>query len=50
VPLWGFAVFWVYARRRVNCPRCGVKVEAMPWAIGKRSLSKSSIAYVPTVE
>ena len=48
VPLWGFAVFWVYARRRVNCPRCGVKVEAVPWAIGKRSLSKSYMQFLAT--
>jgi PIN domain nuclease of toxin-antitoxin system len=32
VPLWGMAVFFVYARRRVACPACGVRVEAVPWA------------------
>jgi transposase len=26
VPIWGIAVFLVYAMRRVNCPRCKVKV------------------------
>lgn len=35
VPLWGIAVFFVYALRRVDCPRCGVKVERVPWATGK---------------
>jgi hypothetical protein len=30
VPLWGIAVFFGYALRRVNCKRCGVKVEAVP--------------------
>ena len=39
VPLWGIAVFLVYAMRRVDCPRCGVKVERVPWADGKCSLS-----------
>jgi transposase len=39
VPLWGMAVFLVYAMRRVDCPRCGVKVESVPWADGKCSLS-----------
>jgi transposase len=34
VPLWGMAVYLLYARRRVNCPTCGVKVEALPWADG----------------
>lgn len=31
VPLWGLAVALVYALRRVSCPRCGVKVEWVPW-------------------
>jgi transposase len=39
VPLWGIAVFFVYARRRVNCPGCGVKVERVPWAQGKNHLT-----------
>jgi len=35
VPFWGILVFFVYAMRRVDCPRCGVKVERVPWAEGK---------------
>jgi transposase len=35
VPLWGFAVYLVYAMRRINCPSCGVKTEQIPWAEGK---------------
>jgi len=35
VPLWGMKVFLVYAPRRVECTRCGVRVEEMPWAEGK---------------
>jgi transposase len=35
VPLWGIAVFFVYALRRVACRRCGVKAEQVPWALGK---------------
>jgi transposase len=31
VPLWGIAVVLVYALRRIDCPRCGVKVERLPW-------------------
>ena len=27
----------VYAMRRIDCRRCGVKVERVPWALGKRS-------------
>ncbi len=39
VPLWGLAVFFVYARRRVDCRRCGVRVETVPWAAGKHHLT-----------
>jgi transposase len=41
VPLWGIAVYFVYAMRRVNCPTCGVKVERVPWADGKSPLTRS---------
>jgi transposase len=41
VPLWGIAVFLVYARRRVNCRNCGVVVEAVPWCEGKRHTTTS---------
>jgi len=39
VPLWGIAVFFLYTMRRVNCPDCGVRVERVPWAEGKRHLT-----------
>lgn len=42
VPLWGIAVFLLYRMRRVDCPRCGVLVESIPWAEGK---SSTTIAY-----
>ncbi len=35
VPLWQIAVFFVYAMRRVDCPKCGVIVEEVPWSDGK---------------
>lgn len=41
VPLWGLAVYFVYGPRRVECRRCGVCVEYMPWALGKRPLTQS---------
>jgi transposase len=37
--LWGIAVFFVYALRRVQCDRCGVKAEQVPWASGKEHLT-----------
>ena len=39
IPLWGYRVFLVYLMRRVNCTDCGVKVEQVPWARGKRELT-----------
>jgi len=39
VPLWGIAVFFLYAMRRVDCPSCGIKVERVPWAEGKNHLT-----------
>jgi transposase len=39
VPLWGLRVFFLYMMRRVDCPRCGVTVEQVPWADGKRQLT-----------
>jgi transposase len=39
VPIWGIAVFFLYAMRRVDCPRCSVKVERVPWAEGKNHLT-----------
>ena len=39
VPLWGLRVFFSYLMRRVDCPRCGVTVEQVPWADGKHQLT-----------
>jgi transposase len=41
VPLWGIVVYFCYLMRRVNCQRCGVKVEAVPWCDGKNQLTKA---------
>jgi len=46
VPLWGIAVMLVYAMRRVHCPRCGVKVEQVPWAAGKSPICRSLALYL----
>lgn len=39
IPLWMIPVVLIYTMRRVNCPACGVKVERVPWAEGKSSLT-----------
>lgn len=41
VPLWAIAVYFVYRMRRVNCPRCGIKVERVPWGDGQCHLTKT---------
>jgi len=48
VPLWGIAVFFAYAMRRVDCPRCGVTVEMVPWADGKNTLTKTHMHFLAT--
>lgn len=48
VPLWNMAVFFAYALRRVNCQRCGVKVETVPWADGKNTLTKAYLQFLAT--
>jgi len=48
VPLWGIPVYFLYALRRVQCPRCGVKVEAVPWAQGKQTLTRSYMQFLAT--
>ena len=48
VPLWGIAVMLVYAMRRVNCPKCGVKVEQTPWceAAGKSPMTTALAVFL----
>ncbi len=41
VPLWGIPTFFIYAPRRLDCHTCGVHVEHLPWALGKRPITKS---------
>ncbi|MBI4700220.1 MAG: hypothetical protein HY744_03470 [Deltaproteobacteria bacterium] len=41
VRLWAVAVFFVHAPRRADCPRCGVTVELVPWAVGASRVSSA---------
>ena len=43
VPLYQIPVTFLYRMRRVNCHRCGIRVEDVPWAKGK---SRSSTTYL----
>ncbi len=46
IPLWGYAVFFLYVMRRVQCAGCGVKVEQVPWASGKRELTDTYMQFL----
>jgi len=46
VPLWGMAVFFIYAMRRVDCPSCGVKVEMVPWSAGKSQMTHAFVWFI----
>lgn len=46
VPLWAMAVFFEYGRWRVHCRHCGVRVEAVPWAQGKQTLTTSYMHFL----
>jgi transposase len=47
IPLWGYLVFFLYAMRRVQCPRCAaVMVEAVPWGEGQRHSTKAHMLFL----
>ena len=46
IPIWGFRVFFIYLMRRVDCNNCGVKVEEVPWGMGKRELTKTYMSFL----
>jgi hypothetical protein len=37
IPIYNIPVSLSDTMRRVNCPTCGFKVEAVPWAHGKHA-------------
>lgn len=46
IPVWGFAVLLMYRMRRVQCAGCGVRVEQVPWAMGKHTLTRAYMLYL----
>lgn len=46
IPFWGFKVFLVYAKRRVQCHECGIVAEVVPWARGKHQLCDAYMLYL----
>ena len=48
MPIWGILVFLAYRMRRVDCKRCGVTVEMVPWCDGKNQLTTTYRWYLAT--
>jgi transposase len=49
VPLWGIDVNLAYTPCRVRCSKCGgIHVEQMPWAAGKKRLTKALAVSIAT--
>lgn len=46
VPLWQLRVTLMYRMRRVNCHRCGIRVESVPWADGKNRASNTYLWFL----
>jgi transposase len=46
IPFWGFLIFLVYVRRRINCINCGIIAEELPWAKGKNHLTNVYMQYL----
>lgn len=46
LPILGIAVFFLYTARRLKCAKCGVRVENIPWADGKRRITISFAWYL----
>jgi transposase len=46
VPLWGIMTWFIYAPRRVKCPRHGVVVEHIPWSQGKRPMTTAMMGFL----
>jgi transposase len=46
IPIWNIAVFFEYALRRVDCRRCGVRAEKLPWTSGKSTLTRTYMQFL----
>jgi len=45
VPIWGLPVLFMYARRRVSCPSCGVKAERLDWVASDDGQTRLTTAF-----
>lgn len=46
IPIWGFAVIFLYTMRRINCSHCErICVETVPWSVGGKSRLTTAFAH-----
>lgn len=48
VPVWGLAVFFLFAPRRVDCAVHGIGVEYIPWSQGKSPVTTAMMGFLAT--
>ena len=48
IPIWGFTILLLYRMRRVDCRRCGVTMEKVPWADGKNQMCNAYRLFLAT--
>ena len=46
IPIWGYVVQLLYCMRRVSCRHCGVKVEQVPWGMGKHTMTRAYMLHL----
>jgi transposase len=46
IPLWGIVTWYLYAARRVDCPKHGVVIEHVPWSEGKRPVTLAMMCFL----
>ncbi len=46
IPLWGIVTWFLYAAWRVDCRRCGVVIEHVPWSDGKRPVTIAMMCFL----
>jgi len=45
IPIWGMPVWFLYARRRIECPDCGVKAERLDWLASEKGKTFLTTAF-----
>jgi len=46
IPFWGFSIFFMYRMRRVDCSKCDIHIESVPWATGKQHKTLAYLGFL----